>query len=146
MSSIVRNPAIVDASASNETPKVTVDTQPARGERFTAERVQDPETLAAQLTRINQLALDATNEGRTDPLRGVTIYRGLEVGIGGTKLIIRHGRGRRVSWWPVGWSGAATTTSPDLVCDDKDLTNVVTDEDTLALKSYVIGTLDLAVA
>ncbi len=144
MSSVFRSPSVIDASAGNAVAKVTTDAQPVRAERFTAEHVQDPDVLAAQLTRINQLALDATSEARGSALRAPTIYKGLTAG--GDKIVIRHGLGRRAFWWVVGWYGAATSGASDLVSDELDASDVLTDVNTLALRSTVYGIVDVAVA
>ncbi len=146
MSGAFRRPAVVDASAGSATPKVTTTSVPARVERFTAEQAQDPVVLSAQLTRVVQNQADADHESNTSPLRGPTVYKRLAVGIGASKTIIRHGLGRRAFWWVVGWSGSTTAAGHDLVCDEDDGVNVVTDSNTLALRSYVAGTVDVAVA
>ncbi len=144
-SSVFRRPAVVDASAGNAVAKVTTSQQPIRAERVTAEHVQDPDTLAAILTRVVQVQADSTSESRGDPLRAPTVYKGLVVD-GLNKVIIRHGFGRRVFWWVVGWYGAAAFNGNDLVSDEQDATGVLTDINTLALRASVPGIVDVAVA
>ncbi len=146
MSAIFRTPAVIDVSLGVANPLVTKAAAPIRVERFTAKQVQDPDALALQLTRIHQLAADATQESRSSPLRAPTVYKGLTVGVGGAITVIRHGLGRRAFWWIVGWSGLTTTTAPRLVSDESDGAAAVTDVNTLALRSYVAGIVDLAVA
>ncbi len=144
--SVFRSPAVVDASAGNAVAKVTTGAQPIRAERVTAEHVQDPDVLAAQLTRIVQAQADSTNEARGSALRGPTVYKGLNTSAAGVKLIIKHNLGRRAFWWVVGWYGNAAGAGHSLASDEQDAANVLTDENTLALRSYVIGIVDLAVA
>ncbi len=140
-----RTPSVVDASVGTTSPVVTVATAPIRVETFTADDVVDPETLAAQLTRMNQAIVAATAAARADPLGGATVYKGLTTGITGAKLIIKHGLGRRGFWWVVGWQGAAVGAGHSLVSDEGD-TVPITDKNTLCLRSYVAGVVDVAVA
>ncbi len=144
--SVFRSPVVVDASAGNAVAKVTVGAQPIRAERITAEHVQDPDVLAAQLTRIVKAQADSTNEARGDALRGPTVYKGLTVYTAGTKLIIKHNLGRRAFWWIVGWYGNVAASGHSLASDEQDASGVLTDANTLALRSYVAGIVDVAVA
>jgi hypothetical protein len=141
--------AALDALGKPISPKVTTATQPVRSERFTAEQVADQQVLSDQLTRINQLALDASAAARANPLGAPQIYRGIACGTGGAKVLIRHGLNRRALWWVVGWSGGGTSITHELVSDELDASaglEVLTDANTIALRSYAVGTVDLAVA
>lgn len=143
---VFRSPAVIDVSAKDGTARVTSNARPIRVERFTADNVQDHDLLAAQVTRLSQDTADATAESRGDPLRGSRIYRGLVCGTGGAKVIINHNLGRRVFWRIVGWYGSGVVAAPALVSDELDLTGKKTDVNTLALRSYVGGVVDLAVS
>lgn len=140
-----RVPCVIDVSMGTTNPVVRALVQPVRPERFTPEHVSDPSILADQLTRINKLAQDATHQQRSNPIGAPTVYRGLVAGTAGAITSIRHGLGRRAFWWIVGWSGSGVVLAPNLVCDELD-TSPITDANTLALRSYVAGTFDLAVA
>ncbi len=129
---------VIDMSTG--TPVSTTTTQPVRAERFTPEHVADDQKLSDQLTRINQLALDATQEARSNVLGQPKVYVGLAITTG-AKLTIQHGLGRRAFWWPVGYVDAGAA-----VCAVLDEDPTLTTTDTLVLRSYVTGTLNLAVA
>lgn len=122
----------------------------ARPVHPTTEQVQDPEQLARYVHDLQIGLQEATKVARSQHRNGAIIFSNVTCGASGTKLTpLAHGFGRFAYWNVVGWrgiEGAATTTSaPFLVDDQNDASDVLTDENTLSLRSYVAGTADIEV-
>lgn len=113
-------------------------------ERFTPEHVQNPMILAAALNRLHQAHAAASLNARADESSKVMRFLGLAVGSAGAKLRIRHNLGKRVQWRPIGWYGKGVVNGHSLVSDEADAAPE-TDINTLVLRSYVAGTVDLEV-
>jgi hypothetical protein len=143
-----RLPSVVDYARPIDTagtPTTVVAKLPARVERFNPGDVASPELLAAQLTRLHQLVQDSTAYTLAHPRSQSKTFRGVTCSTAGAKVPLPHGFGRRVFWTIVGWKGNGVTAGPDLVSDEDDAANSLTDDDTLWLRSYTAGTADIEV-
>jgi hypothetical protein len=89
---------------------------------------------------------DATQQVRSQHANGSLIFSNVTCGVSGEKVTLAHQFGRFAYFRVVQWAniydptGATdTVTAPILVCDQSDAADVVTDENTIALRSYVSG-------
>lgn len=117
---------------------------PARAERYTAEDVSNPARLAALLTKLHQNHVEASGFARAHPRAQSKTFYGFPVGTSGAKLRLAHGFNRAVLWFVVGWRGNGVTAAPALVSDELDASPETT-SNTLVLRSYVAGTVDIEI-
>lgn len=114
-------------------------------ERFTQDSVKEPTSLATALTRMVQTVVTALRALLGLRRSQTVTFENVACSTGATKVVLRHNLGRRARWSVAGWRGASTTTAPSLVSDENDASAVLTDKNTLALRSYVAGTADIEV-
>jgi hypothetical protein len=132
--------ALVNGQAAAK-PHATV---PMRGQAYSASHVRDPAELARLLTRLEEIAVEATLYARAHPRAQSVTFYGVKTSTGGAKVALSHGLGQRVLWLVVGWRGSGVTTAPILVSDEADASPQTTPE-VLWLRSYVAGTVDIEV-
>ena len=116
----------------------------ARPVHITEEQARDPAIVARVIAGVQQELADTTQESRST-FQLELIVRNVACAVGAAKVVVAHGFGRYAYCQVIRWSGPSTITAPVLVDDRDDTSNVLTDKNTIALRSYVAGTADLRI-
>lgn len=117
--------------------------------RISKETIQDHEELSNILTGMQLELTSSTAAQRSHPEQAPITFKNVVCGVSDTKVILPHNFGRNAEYIVTKWKGVGTTAMFVLVCDEDDAAApgvpVVTDKNTLALRSRVAGIASIRV-
>ncbi len=118
---------------------------------FTESQLQDTSQLAKQLTALSLQMAQITQAQRSHPEQAPLTFENVECGDSGDKVVLHHNFGRFAecvvtSWKSYPLPAAATVLGHSLVSDIEEAPSTRrTDENKLALRSYVAGVATIRV-
>ena len=128
---------------------ISTGTALARPIRITKETVQDPEELSNILSGMQSEISTSGATARSHPEQAPITFKNVTCGVSNAKVVLAHNFGRNAEYIVTKWKGLNTTAMFILICDEDDVASpgvpVVTDKNTLALKSQVAGIANIRV-